>query len=289
MGGFNQENAPAYFSSGRAFIGMILLVILIPAYISACWIYGTRRSLVLAAELDTNFGVKLSQIITTFPRGLFLTFMFVGFLFAIVFNVPGNGLNFFSTTSAEQATILGQILIWSLLCGFVAVRFRIAKGFHDASCSIPIDIFEPSNLRPFAQIGLIDVLTFTGGLVITTVQSLDFSFRLDNYAKALAVVLPAMTFLAVYPMWTVHRRMAEQRDHDLIELDKLILAAPKSLDIERVNQLEVLLQRRERVRQASTWPMDIGTLQRFLFYIIIPPLAWVGAALVESVIDGLIR
>ena len=56
-----------------------------------------------------------------------------------------------------------------------------------------------------------------------------------------------------------------------------------------MNTLEVLLQRRERVSNAATWPIDVGFLQRFLFYIIIPPLAWVGAALVEFVIDGFIR
>jgi hypothetical protein len=53
-----------------------------------------------------------------------------------------------------------------------------------------------------------------------------------------------------------------------------------------MEQLENLLQRRERVLAASTWPMDVGTLRRFVFYIIISPLAWVGAALVESLLEG---
>ncbi|MBL6691279.1 MAG: hypothetical protein ISP91_12890, partial [Pseudomonadales bacterium] len=76
------------------------------------------------------------------------------------------------------------------------------------------------------------------------------------------------------------------RQEQLDELNRLIREASKSLSPDDVHQLEVLLQRRERVSSAPTWPADVSTFQRFLLYIIIPPLAWVGAALVELVVEG---
>ena len=75
----------------------------------------------------------------------------------------------------------------------------------------------------------------------------------------------------------------------LDELNNMIRQASKAIEPAAVADLETLLQRRERVLAAPTWPVDIAILQRLLFYIIIPPLAWVGAALVEMFVDGFVQ
>ena len=53
-------------------------------------------------------------------------------------------------------------------------------------------------------------------------------------------------------------------------------------------ELELLLQHRDRLRQSHTWPFDLGLVYRLLLYVVIPPLAWLGAALVETAVEGLI-
>ncbi len=268
---------------------MVLLVILMPTYIAVASIYGLRRSSELAAIIDSTGTTNLSTTVTQFPLRLTLVMGFIGFLYAVIFNIHGNILNFFTVDAIERAISLGQLAIWILLGCLLAIRGRIAIAFRRVSEQVTVDIFEPSNLKPFAQIGLIDVLTITAGLVLSSVQSLDFSFRLDNYSKAIIIVVPAMLYLSIYPMWGIHKRMKLMRQQQLDELNALILTTPKDLDIAHLNQLEILLQRRERVSSAATWPIDLAILQRFMFYIIIPPLAWVGAALVESAIDGFIQ
>ena len=90
-------------------------------------------------------------------------------------------------------------------------------------------------------------------------------------------------------MWDIHKRMLAIKTQQLADLAVRISQTSTALSTPEVNQLEVLLQRRERVLAATTWPLDITILQRFLFYIIIPPLAWVGAAIVEYLIEGMIR
>ena len=49
--------------------------------------------------------------------------------------------------------------------------------------------------------------------------------------------------------------------------------------------LEPLLQRRDRIKAITTWPLDEAIWQRLFFYVPIPPLAWSCAAIVELVID----
>ena len=52
-----------------------------------------------------------------------------------------------------------------------------------------------------------------------------------------------------------------------------------------IPELESLLQHRDRLRHAYTWPVDLGIVYRLLFYVVIPPLAWFGAALMETAVQ----
>ena len=55
-----------------------------------------------------------------------------------------------------------------------------------------------------------------------------------------------------------------------------------------MQQLESLLAHRDRLREQSTWPLSTALVSRVFLYLIIPPLAWAGAALVELLVDRLI-
>ncbi len=287
-GALDENNMPWYFSSVREYQGMMLLVTFMPAYILGASIYSQRRAMEIAKAIDSHNNLSLAGNILNVPGKGIAVAAAVGFLYAVIFNVPGTGLHFPHADNTERAMMLGQILIWMLLACLLYVRIRTSRNFRAVSESVDIDIFEPSNLRPFAQLSLIDILIIAVGLVLSTVQSLDFSFRPDNYSKALVILVPASIFLVLYPIWGIHKRMKKIRQDQLDELNRLIRQASKSLDSDDLHNLEILLQRRERVAAAPTWPVDVSTLQRFTLYIIIPPLAWVGAALVELLIDALL-
>jgi hypothetical protein len=42
---------------------------------------------------------------------------------------------------------------------------------------------------------------------------------------------------------------------------------------------------RREVQQVSTWPFDGTNLFRIAFYLLLIPLTWVGAALVENLVE----
>ena len=287
-GNYTTESHPWYFGSLREYQGMVLMLTILPVFIILALIAGLRRSAEIATTIDQTSSTNLLQEVRKFPLRLCAFWAFVGFLYAIVVNVPGNGLNFFVTDSVERALILGQIFLWMMLGAFLPVRVEIARAFNRVSEQVHVDIFETTNLKPFARIGLIDVLIVSGAMVLSTVQSLDLAFRPDNYSKALVIAIPAILFLAIYPVWGIHRRMLAQKKSGLDELNQLIREASKNLTEPQMNQLETLLQRRARLTATSSWPVDVRILQRFLFYIVIPPLAWIGAALVELLIEGFI-
>ena len=41
----------------------------------------------------------------------------------------------------------------------------------------------------------------------------------------------------------------------------------------------------DRIQSMPNWPVDTNLFMKLLGYTIIPPLAWVGAALVEGVVE----
>lgn len=264
-GAYLPDSVPWYFGSIREYQGMVLMLTILPAYLVFCLIAGLRRSIELAAITDSANGTKLVQEVQRVPWKTCAIWALVGIVYAIVVNIPGHGLDFFETDRVGQAAIVGQLIIWMIMGGFLPSRIIIARAFNHASQQVEIDIFETTNLKPFAQIGLVDVLIISSAMVLSTLQSLDLEFRPDNYSKALVIVIPAIFYLAIYPMWNLHKRMKAMRQAQLDTINRDIAAADKELTQEKIEALELLLQRRERINAAATWPVDITIVQRFLF------------------------
>jgi hypothetical protein len=161
--------------------------------------------------------------------------------------------------------------------------------FVQAGKVVPIDPYELSALEPFARAGMADTLFIVGALVLTIVQSIDATFRYQNYLWALVVALPAMLILLFRPMLGIHSRIKAFKRKELEAVNALIRAAPKTLGHGEVTSLEPLLQRRDRIRSLSTWPVNISMVTRLIVYGVIPPVAWVAAALVEQLVEGLLK
>lgn len=82
-------------------------------------------------------------------------------------------------------------------------------------------------------------------------------------------------------MRDIHHRLQRQRVERIDAVDALLANTPRDSDDSALLRLEMLYLRRDRLRRLSTWPVDVSAMQRALLYFVIPPLAWIGAALVE--------
>ena len=54
---------------------------------------------------------------------------------------------------------------------------------------------------------------------------------------------------------------------------------------EDIMRFETLLAHKQRIEELPNWPFDANLTFRLLGYAVIAPLAWVGAALVENLVD----
>ena len=89
-------------------------------------------------------------------------------------------------------------------------------------------------------------------------------------------------------MISIHQRLRARKNFEFDAVNELIRGASKSLEHADATVLETLLQRRDRIRGIPTWPVNLSMVSRLIVYGVIPPIAWVAAALVERLIEGVL-
>ena len=161
----------------------------------------------------------------------------------------------------------------------VALSFAIGR----LGASARIELYRLDRLKPFARIALLDVLIVAGALCFVPLQSLDAQFRWVNYEAAVYVGLTSLLVVFLLPLHALPARIKLAKAQRLEELRTELANVPQA-DVPR---LEATAAHLDRIEGLSNWPVDLRVVSRILVYVVIPPLAWVAAALVENFIDQL--
>jgi len=189
---------------------------------------------------------------------------------------PADARFFFSIS-----IVIGQFVLWTVVGLVIAVSFHNSVLLYKLGKLVEIDIYDLDSLNPFGRTSLIALLMIMGALALTPLQSIDAEFRWDNCSTALVVCIPAAITFMLLPTWQLHRRVKLEKQAKLTSINLEIARASRSLEEMPLNQLSALLDRRKYILHCRSWPMDASIFSRVVFYILIPPLAWTGAALME--------
>jgi hypothetical protein len=187
---------------------------------------------------------------------------------------------------------LGALAVWVIMSTVVSMLIKQAMLFARlGGHNTRVSLLDACNLLPFARVSISSSLALIGALalfpLISIKNGLDLAYILPG---AIAILVPLMTIFII-PVWPIHRRLSELKQRELADLNKRIAAslnADGSVDIEaeKLDTLLPLLNYRREIIQISSWPFDLGNITRFALYLIIPPLTWVGAALIENMVDA---
>ena len=289
-GALRPTTLPEYASSPRQITGMALMLILVPVYLVAAASLAERRSLALVEEIRAGLtdSTEADAAVRAILDGLRRTWL-PGSAAGLAMGMLNTQLiaAFTGSNPILEGTIsLGQLLMWWLVGLLLGVRIETSRAFRQLGAVVELDLFHLGRLRALARSGIIDVVIIAGALLLTPLQSLDAEFRWYNYHFPLLVAAPAAVFFFVWPLGLVHRRIRRERDARVAALEEQVRTlAARSTTLEASAQLEALLAHRDRLHNSSTWPFDMRLLSRAVLYLIIPPLAWAGAAIVEQVVD----
>lgn len=282
---------PDVFSSPEELLGQALLLILTPSFLITYLILAQRRSLGFADRLVA------SRLVSSDPakwlreiRGRTVTIgVLLGFLYGFLLNLLPEWRSSFAELGIQiQSVMIGQLFLWTLVGFVLAYRIHTAIAFYQKGKVVPIDLYDTSKYVPFARNGLDDIFAITVLLVLATVQALDVQFRLNNYLTAWIIAFPAGASLLILPMLSLQRRLLAHKREFLAEMYSQVSDASRAAEPGSLAQIELLMQHRDRIQHTSAWPIDLSIATRLILYIIIPPLAWLGAAFVEFALDRIL-
>ncbi len=176
---------------------------------------------------------------------------------------------------------IGNGGVW--LCSGMVFTWRLANAirFYRLGQQIDVDPFNLDRVRPVGRMATTDVLIIMGAMALTPLQSLSSDFDIEFYRVAFLVGIVSSLIFLILPQLGVHQQVRRAKRARLQRLQEEIEAS----DPNQYSIMESLLAHRDRLQKAPTWPTDTRGFSRAIFYLVVPPLAWVGAAIVEKGVD----
>jgi hypothetical protein len=196
-------------------------------------------------------------------------------------------------------SLLG-IANWLVVAPATYVLFSYASRFRGLAPELrDLHLFDLRPLAPFARLGLRTALFYSVGFTIVFGSHRDWSadgIGVPAYVlwATLAWVLMCVA-LAALPTWGVRRRIQAEKHAELDRVRAAMDGAPDALEgsamAAHAAELRgvALLEYRDKVEAVREWPFDASGLRRLALYVVIPPLGWLGGALVERAIDRVLQ
>ncbi len=214
-----------------------------------------------------------------------LTVLAVGLIAGILHNVlifgetdltlrgSGSVLNVFITTA-----------IWIIMTATIASLIDNAVMFKDLTARVRFDVLETRLLTPFGTVAVSSTLALIGAQAAFPILIVGSETSWVSFAPGLIATGGPMIFIFLLPVIPMHRRIMSAKQDALArisaELAPLLSAARQDYAA-----MQPLLNYRREVLAAPEWPFDTSVIGRLAIYLIIPPLTWIGAALIEILVD----
>ena len=289
-GGFTPIPGHPLWNRPMEIFGVVLLLTILPAGLLMWFTVWIRVSEVLFSEIRSQMDSSAKLKAERYQFGKYWPVaMVLGIAFAFVGSIDPRSLIMDPGSEVfviTMALAFGQLFMWVIIALTIFFVFHDDWLFYQYGKMVRVNIYDLNKLNAFGRAVLSQFLMVVGALALTTLQSLDRQFQLESYIYGLYVGIPSAIIFVLLPTWTVRKNIRREKAKNLDTINKEIQLTSTKLDNESLVRLNGLIARRDQVQHTRTWPMDISIFSRFLFYVFIPPLAWLGAALMEVMLDS---
>ena len=186
---------------------------------------------------------------------------------------------------------VGTVLVWLVMTAVTSMLVQQAILFARLGAhEVRISLLNTQALVAFGRVAIFSSLAVLGALAMFPLMSLDSHFQMaEGLPGAVATMIPLL-IMFIIPVWPVHKRLSALRTEALGALTNRVEACLSDGDGSdpapgKMAELAPLLVYRREIAQLSTWPFDVGSVTRLFLYLVIVPLTWAGAALIERLVD----
>ena len=184
----------------------------------------------------------------------------------------------------DLSMIVSNLITWVLAAWLISSRTFAGIAMMKLGKRYPVNLYKLSEVRPFGRMAILDLLLAMGIIALIPLQSLDLEIRWINYKDAILFVLPLAIAMTLLPMWGIHRAILKQKTAKVAAVQVLV----DNADHDDPARMEVLLSHRDRITDLATWPLDVKLVSRIALYVVLPPIAWSAAAMVEMLLERFI-
>ncbi len=195
--------------------------------------------------------------------------------------------------------VMSLHLVRSTLTGWLAfvsvyITLNVSGQFARlGALSTRIDLLDLGPLRPFTRVGLRNVLLL---MVFASILSIQLIAPWPRSIMVIAQFLLVAASLGalMLPVQGIHYRIRTRKEEELERIREMIREQRNRLESKTLGgpvdlQLANLIAYEQRIAAAPTWPFDLSTYFRLGLYVALGLGSWLGAALVERVLDGLLN
>ena len=175
------------------------------------------------------------------------------------------------------------LLIWLTMLVAITSLVDNARLFRRVAQSIEIDVYNTQQLHPFGNMAVSSTLVVIGSQASFSLMWLEAGTDPWTTTPGLITTSCAIAYLFFAPTLPIHRAIKTAKRRELTQLQAKIDAIDKAT-MQYVEVAPLLTIRRE-IQQVSEWPFDLGIIAKFILYLVIVPMTWIGAALIENVVD----
>ncbi|MGI9249280.1 MAG: hypothetical protein ACR2QI_09715 [Woeseiaceae bacterium] len=170
------------------------------------------------------------------------------------------------------------LLVWTA----VAIS-RTARHIHS------IDLLDTNLVKPYAQHGVRSSLLAVVSLSISANLWLDPNSPTIGTVTTLVTLVGAAVLALILPTWGIHQRLKALKQSELKQIREAIVSRrdPRTRSVDDAQQLRADLALEQRLMDVSEWPFDAGSYGRVALYVFLGLGSWVGAALVERLLEAL--
>jgi hypothetical protein len=194
--------------------------------------------------------------------------------------------------------VLGLLLSGVLIVYSFAFSLRQIRVFSRWAATVNIDLIHTEELQVFSlqplRYLLITVLFASLNIIIYQIfAELNLADQAFTAQVPLVLIMMLCGLPFLQPARIVRRRIADSKNREIKAVREALAGNRSALENSQISHFADefkapdLMAYEQQIKNIWEWPIQ-GYVQRILLYVLLPPLAWVLAALVEQIVDTFI-
>lgn len=238
--------------------------------------------------------------------GLVLGLLSNAYFIAVFVGTPTDSLKLFDTYYYENTAIGSVWLDWLvtvslLFTGVLVVHVigfsrRQIQLFDKWANEFNVDLMHTDEcqvftLQPMRYLLITVIYASLNIIVYQVLSALGMGEQAFQGQMPLVVLMMVCCIPFIHPVRVIRDRVAEIKQREIDAVRTALTGDRSSLDNSQIAHISDefsapdLMMYEQYVKDIWEWPIQ-GYVQRLLLYVLLPPLAWVLAALVEQIVDA---